>query len=209
MNPWFQIPSLKKFSLFILLFLALLIEFSLVYGFTNWMASQRTHLFPIYFEWETEIPFIPHMIYAYFSLNLLTLLTVFTLTEDELKRYARSMAWAIWIAGVIFLILPGKLGFQRPADVPGYENIFPWLYSLDRPHNLFPSLHITFSALSVLVMLSWKKSKAFSAFLILWFFLICLSVLLVHQHHFIDIVGGFVLAFVCYMKIYKRRKKKR
>src|SRR5438445_935024 len=68
---------------------------------------------------------------------------------------------------------------------------------MDSPFNLLPSLHA--ALLLLLVDLYARNLRGVFLFAaMLWFFLIGLSPLLTYQHHFIDIVGGFVLAGYCF-----------
>ena len=65
-----------------------------------------------------------------------------------------------------------------------------------RPYNLFPSLH---AALLVLLIDAYSRHLRGPVRLgvMFWFVLIGLSPLLTHQHHVIDILGGFALAAGC------------
>jgi membrane-associated phospholipid phosphatase len=71
---------------------------------------------------------------------------------------------------------------------------------MDAPYNLFPSLH---AALLLFLLDSYarKLRGLVRSAVMLWFVLIALSPLLTHQHHVIDILGGFALAAVCFLVI--------
>jgi membrane-associated phospholipid phosphatase len=195
-------PNTRKVVLFAGLSLALFVEFLLVYFPLNAFAASGRKLVRLYFDWELSIPFVPGMIYFYFSLNALTGLSLFRLDERGLRRYALAVGAAILFSGIFFLLFPAQLGFPWPKPVPGHEFFFEALYSVDKPHNLFPSLHITLSALSVRVMAE-SASRFFVGTLLAWLLLIGASVLLVHQHHVLDVLGGLVLAELCYRKFYR------
>jgi membrane-associated phospholipid phosphatase len=74
------------------------------------------------------------------------------------------------------------------------------LYSMDLPHNLMPSLHVSWSALFVISLRSaspaWLR-RAFEA----WFVALCTSVLLVHQHHVLDVAGGILVALAAKLAV--------
>lgn len=57
------------------------------------------------------------------------------------------------ISAIIFLLFPARLGFVRqlPAN-PLYHALFEQLFTLDRPHNLVPSLHVAWSCTAVLAV---------------------------------------------------------
>jgi membrane-associated phospholipid phosphatase len=108
------------------------------------------------------------------------------------------------IASFVFLLFPGELGFSRTDNISGYEFIYNVLHEIDHPHNLYPSLHITFSVLTAFAMIDQTKPKWFHLFLTLWILLICASVVLVHQHHLFDVLTGLILAYVAIKFVYRR-----
>ncbi|MBN8539813.1 MAG: phosphatase PAP2 family protein [Deltaproteobacteria bacterium] len=110
-----------------------------------------------------------------------------------MKAMGRDLILATGIAAVFFIAFPTELGFVRPTQFEAFENLFTFLYTLDRPHNLFPSLHVTFSAIGAFYI-GRNKPKWIQAGLFVWIILICFSVLLVWQHHVPDIILGLSLA---------------
>jgi hypothetical protein len=75
--------------------------------------------------------------------------------------------------------------------------LFGALRAFDQPHNLFPSLHITFCVLFADHYA--RHTRGWLRGLVpLWFTLIGISTLLTYQHHAIDILGGLLLAVVCF-----------
>ncbi|MGZ3790062.1 MAG: phosphatase PAP2 family protein [Bacteriovorax sp.] len=171
-----------------------------VYGFTNWLALQHHYHFQLWHHLELQIPFVPVMILAYVSLNLLMIVPAFILSIDELRALNIAMGWATVIAGLFFLLVPAPIGFVRANVVGDYSPFYQTLYSIDKTANTFPSLHITFSYLFVRILV--YSMKRHSYFYWTWFSLIACSVLLTHQHHLIDIMGGMLLAEFCFRKFY-------
>jgi membrane-associated phospholipid phosphatase len=184
--------------------LPLSLLFGVVYFGTNWITTRRADTRSLYLEWELAIPFVPSMIYVYASLLLLLLLPAFTLTRSQLIALARSLVAALFIAAAIYLLLPADLGFVRPDHVPGYNAVFQALFALEMPHNLVPSLHVATSALFIAVLYRGLSSAWIRGGLILWGLLLCASVLLVHQHHVLDVVSGLLLGYLCYRLVYRR-----
>ena len=180
------------------------ILFAAVYFCTNWITSRRISNYHLFFDWELAIPFVPAMIYVYASLLLLLLLPAFALTKHQLPALARATVIALFSAAVIYLLLPADLGFERPDYVPGYNAVFQALYALEMPHNLVPSLHIACSALFIAAIRKNTPSSWIRFGLILWAILICASVLLVHQHHVLDVISGLLLGLMTYRLVYLR-----
>jgi hypothetical protein len=180
------------------------IIFTVVYGQSNKLASVSDTLYPMYLDWELQIPLIPWMIYPYISLNLLFITAAFFLrTKESIKALCLSITWGAIIAGIIFYFFPGELGFKR-VEVPGYENIFNFMFAIDHPHNLFPSLHITYAWLVISAIKQNAYSKIVHFVMESWRILITLSVVLVHQHHLFDIFTGGILAHLLLKFIYQK-----
>lgn len=163
-----------------------------MYGFTNYRASGVSESYRFWMEWELLIPQWPPAIVVYSSILLLNLVPLFVLDEKGLKRLAQAFGGSILVAGLVFYFFPAPVAFAREVPEGLFGPLFQGLYSLDPPNNTFPSLHI---ALSFLVVRSCTaQNPKLKLSLNIWFALICLSVLLTHQHHVLDILGGWVLA---------------
>jgi hypothetical protein len=175
----------------------LTLVFLLTYGGSNWLATIRPTRFHIYSKWELAIPFLPWMIWAYLSLQVFFALPLFVLDSAGISRFGETLLIATLAAAVMHLIFPADLGWVRPAVVPGYP-VFARFFVLDRPHNLVPSLHVSYSALTCMV--SWNATERPWIRLVasLWLALLVCSVSLVHQHHLADIASGLALAAICY-----------
>ncbi len=178
----------------------LTVLFVLVYGTTNALAMKQVEVFHLWMPFELQIPLIPEFIFIYISLNILTLIPLFALSVSDLKNLGQSMGLAILLAGVIFYFVPAPIGFIRPLEVDRYNSIFQFIYRIDHTANTFPSLHVALSFLCVRFL-----ARLHRGFWI-WLFFICLSVLLTHQHHLIDIAGGLILGEICFRVFQGRRK---
>lgn len=189
--------SLKNNSLLYLkLALPLFLLFVVIYGGANWFNSLREDHFHLYFQRELAIPFIPEMILVYLSIQLLFILPVVHCSSLDMTVLAKRMAIAIILAGIIFVIFPTQPGFLRQDTTGSFQWLFATLYSLDKEHNLFPSLHITLSTLVVIAILKNVNSLLRFIYLV-WLLALFLSVLLVHQHHIPDIIAGLILTYIC------------
>lgn len=187
---------LARLGLYLRLVLLLDVLFVLVYGGLNWLTARRSDTHALYFDWERRMPFVPGMIVAYFSIVILFVLPLFLLDERAMRRLARRIALAIVLSGGVYLLLPAKLGFERPREVPGYAPIFRALHAVDLPHNLVPSLHIGYSALIVAALVATGLPRWADVALFAWLGLIAVAVVLVHQHHLADVAGGFAVAWI-------------
>jgi hypothetical protein len=193
-------PFRSRIGIYLRWSLALSLLFLLTYGSTNWLASTRATRFHLYFTWELTIPFVPWMVWVYLSLPLFLAMPLWALNSDGINRLGRAFVLATLYAALIHLAFPADPGWPRPTTVPGYP-IFERIYSLDRMHNLAPSLHIAYSTLAVLAIWHGTRRTPMRPISAVWFALLVSSVALIHQHHLLDIASGLTLAVVC-----RRRK---
>ncbi len=175
-----------------------------VYGGCNWMTAQRTDVGVWYYEWERLIPFWPLMIVPYLSIDAFFLVAPFLCRDrDELRVLSARIATAIVVAGICFAVFPLRFAFDRPAIDGWLGALFNGFTTLDRPYNLFPSLHIT---LAVILADTYARhtSGLLRIALLVWFALIGLSTVFTFQHHVVDLAGGLLLATIVHYLIRER-----
>ena len=189
-----------------LLFVKTALIYGIVYVGTNKINTARNDHFELFFDWELNIPLIPFFIIFYLITFPLALLPIKLLNYEEQVKASRSIILSTFIGGAIFLLIPTNLGFVRGAENLGIFNIaYKMLWFFDDPHNLFPSQHIAVSYL--LIMPCLKKINIFQkSLLVILFLLISFSIILVHQHHLLDLFAGFFLGVTCYYIINKYKK---
>lgn len=172
--------------------------FLLVYGGCNSIAAQRTDVGTWYFALDRQVPFVPWMIVPYLSIDAFFVLAPFLCRDrEDLNLYSRRVTMAIVVAGICFLLIPLRFAFDRPPANGWSGALLDAFASLDRPFNLFPSLHVTLAVLLADVFRRYTKG-AYRAVLSLWFVLVVLSTVFVYQHHLIDVAGGLVLASLAF-----------
>jgi protein-tyrosine phosphatase len=187
-----------KRSKALLVSVGLSILFLIVYGGCNWITARRANVGTFYFEWESNVPFVPFFILPYMSIDLFFIVAPFLCrTDRELSILAKRIAAAIIIAGICFLLFPLRFAFPRPHADGWPGALFDWFRGMDAPYNLLPSLHAAFTLILFNIYLRHTRGFVRVATMT-WFLLIALSPVLTYQHHLIDIMGGFVLAGYCF-----------
>ena len=178
------------------------VAFFSIYPLCNWFAAQRSEVYRFYFDAELNIPFVPEFFWIYMSLYLLFLLPPFFLNVLQLEMLGKRIVAGTLISGLLFLLFPSRLGYERMAPEGVYGELFGNLFAVDLPYNMAPSLHIVYSVFIVLAICraSGRKVRMVMA---TWLGLIALSTLLVHQHHMADIVSAWILTIWITSKLIK------
>lgn len=172
-----------------------LLAFGVLYPLVNWLTGVRATTFGLYLDAEKAIPFLPLWIWAYLSINLLFVLPPLVMRAADMPLLGRRMLAATFAGCLVFLLLPARLGFERvlpPAGV--YHAVFGGLFQADGPHNLVPSLHVTYASLCILGFQAAARRRTTRAAWGLWLAAIMASTVLVHQHHLLDVATGLLLA---------------
>jgi membrane-associated phospholipid phosphatase len=171
------------------------IAFFTVYPLCNWLTSKRDSTFDLFFSAELTIPFVPEFIWAYLSLYLLFIIPPFFLSRSRLEILGKQLLAATIFSGIIFLLFPATLGFERSIPLDSfYSALFDNLFAVDLPHNMVPSLHVAFSALILLTLAKHVEHISAKTVFRIWLVLICVSTILVHQHHMLDVATGLFVA---------------
>lgn len=191
MNSW---PDRQRCLHYLKLGSLLSVQFLLIYGGANLLSARRSDVHQIYFEWELAIPLLPSMVWVYASIVPLMLSPLFYLDTSQQNRLARQMALAMLIAGAVFLVFPGKVGYESTGILPV---AIAAIRSIDLPYNVFPSLHVALSSIILLHLYRIFDSRG-RVFLATWLIALIASVLFTHQHHIADVFGGLMLAGLCH-----------
>jgi membrane-associated phospholipid phosphatase len=175
------------------------ILFLIVYSGCNWITAHRANVPTFYFKWERAIPFVPFFILPYMSIDLFFIAAPFLCrTDRELVIFTKRIATAIIVAGICFLLFPLRFAFPRRQADGWLGAIFDWFRGMDAPFNLLPSLHAALMLILLDVYARHTRGLLRLA-IVVWFVLIALSPVLTYQHHLIDIVGGLILAALCFL----------
>lgn len=171
------------------------VAFFTIYPTCNWITSNRTIAFSLYLDSELDIPFIPQFVWIYLSMYVLFLTPPFYLNVSQLKVLGKQLVLSTIVSGCLFLLVPAKLGFARTLpDDPLYRQVFADMFAVDLPHNMVPALHVVFSALILFAILEGSQAAQLKLLWWSWLIVICVSTILVHQHHLIDVVSGLMVA---------------
>ncbi|WP_336219461.1 phosphatase PAP2 family protein [Citrobacter amalonaticus] len=185
-----------RLKYYLLWMLPVSVVFFGLYPIINIFTTTRSGTLALWLPEELLIPLIPAFIWVYLSMYLIIIVPLFFLNLREQKRLAIELMVVTIVGAIMFLLFPARLGFIRQLpDDPLYHAIFSHLLSLDRPHNLVPSLHVAWSWTAVRAI-SRKTRGWIPTVFWFWFIAIALSTLFVHQHHVLDVATGLLLSLV-------------
>ena len=166
---------------------------TLAYNGSRLITSGRPH-YSIALPIDGKIPFLPIFIVIYI-LAYVQWITGFIRTARESREVCYRMLTGEMIAKLIclicFLFLPTTL--TRPEIVGNglFEKLTRLIYRMDRPDNLFPSLHCLESWFCFRGTLARKgSSPAGKAVSLIFTLLVFASTVFVKQHVVLDIIGG-------------------
>lgn len=180
-------------------FLFMLGYFTAGYLVINWVSSRRITFYDVSFWFEEKIPFIPIFIFGYILVYLSIVLVYVTIKDiGDWRRTIVSFLLVTSLAYIIFLLFPVQMT-MRP-DLTGFGGISytvtRYYYIIDLPYNCFPSLHVIYPALAILI--SWRHYHTMRWIFVVMALIVAASVVLVKQHYLADVVAGFVNAVLCF-----------
>jgi membrane-associated phospholipid phosphatase len=161
----------------------------------------------VHFDSELRIPLIPAFTLVYMSIYALFAAAPFVLrSRRELKALANAQALAILIAGICFLLVPAQLAYAPATDsqLGMWKGIFNFASRLSLDYNLAPSLHVALSIICIEI-LAIHANFGGKCLLRAWGFLIAAATLIIHRHHVVDAVTGYLLALAIVRLVSRRQ----
>ena len=165
---------------------------------------------------DQYIPFCELFIIPYFLwfIYMAYGITYLILQERGLEYYrlAGALSFGMTLFIIICIVWPNRIAI-RP-DTFARDNVFThmvqYLYSIDTPTNVLPSIHV-FNSITVHISLCRTKRYQEHKYLIVLSFifttLIVLSTMFLKQHTIIDVLAGMILIGVLYPFIYGKHDK--
>lgn len=142
------------------------------------------------------IPLVPSFIIIYFFAYIQWIFSYIYHSRESVSlccRFTTAAVIAKLICAVIFAVLPTAI--VRP-EITGngiFDYAMRFLYTIDKPINLFPSIHCLESYLCFRTAMMMKnKNKAYIILQGITAVLVCASTVFTKQHFFIDIPAGIL-----------------
>ena len=155
---------------------------------------------------DDMIPFLNIFVVPYITYYFVFFIPAVYIYKNKkwFRPFAHSFLFVI-VAGFLTQLL-FQTTFTRPIIVQDsvLNSIIYFIYSVDKPLNLFPSFHVAITGLVNLALLDIDRRKGL--YLLPLSILIIISTLLIKQHVILDIVGGLILAFAGYFLVFRKIK---
>jgi membrane-associated phospholipid phosphatase len=197
-EPFWRWPSAEMWRWTFVVGARFSLWFALIYAGAWYITDLRTLRVPVHMEWEQNIPFWPASVIVYESMLIIFATPPFILrTPRELQSLGLTLSVVVLIAGIGFLLFPAESGY---APIPEDLGIWTWpvqtAMTLNlRTYNMAPSLHVALSVTCVAANANHARATG-KTLLWLWALAIALSTLLLHQHHVVDVVTGWLLGWL-------------
>ena len=173
----------------------LVIDLSVFYGTRPILPYLPTH--DLSLPADAKIPFLPPWVIIYFLSFLSWIISiVWILSESKAHAYRMCGVYTIImiLSLIFFLVYPATV--QRP-EITGdglFDNLMRFLYWVDSPTNICPSLHVILSYICWRGTMGCRKiPKWYQWFNLIFLILVCFCILFVKQHVLVDIVAAVVL----------------
>ena len=164
--------------------------------------TQNSHHYTLSLPVEAAIPFLPWTITIYVGCFLFWLILyrlIARLPRQEADRFFCANLLGKGLSFIVFVLFPTTMSRPEVNGMTVWDTFIRFLYWIDAPDNLFPSLHCMLAWLCWIgvrgnkqVPLPWRISALIMAALV------CLSTLTTRQHVVLDVFGGILLSKFCY-----------
>lgn len=191
------IPSYAFFSL-----IMCFVVNCLVYWVTQRLAGGMYH-YDLTNSFDRAVPFMPQWVVIYILSYPFWVISYAITSKKTSKEFWYRFAFADMLArvvcGIIFVAFPTTN--IRP-DIVGtglMDLAMKFIYYMDVPYNLFPSIHCLASLMCYLGIRKCQDvPKWYKGFTLLFAVLIFASTQFTKQHYIVDVIGGVAIALICF-----------
>lgn len=172
-----------------------------VYLGTEWITGDRKH-YDLTLAVDQRIPVIPAFTVIYIGCYLFWIVNYLLIArqgKEHCMRFVTADLLSRLVCGVIYLLLPTMNVRPQLSGTDIWTEMLRWVYKLDAPTRLFPSIHCLVSWFCYIGIRGRRcVPKGYRLFSCLFALLVCLSTLVTKQHYLVDVLGGILLAEATY-----------
>ncbi len=164
--------------------------------------AQSWHHYDMTTSIDRLVPFLPWTTSIYFGCYLFWCINYFLCAvqeKSECDRFFCADTLAKGICFLLFLLIPATNIRPEIIGETVWDTLMKLLHRLDAADNLFPSIHCLVSWFCWIGVRKRKDiSTLYRHFSLAMAVAVCISTLTTRQHVIADVVGGILLAEVCY-----------
>lgn len=183
-----------------------LIYFALYFITENLIPVSACHV--VHSAVDDIIPFNEYFLIFYCSWYALIVISLGYFLLYDIRRFKELQVFIMItqaVAMAVYIIYP-SVQMLRP-DVMPHDNflcgLMSFIYMFDTPTGVCPSLHVAYSLGIATVWCKYERApKWWKAVVVVQVFMICLSVMFVKQHSFIDVMAAIPLGILAYILVY-------
>ena len=173
-------------------------------------SEAKTHL--IHSLVDDKIPFceyfiIPYVIWYFFLLGTVLYFTFACGSNKEYYQFLGTLGVGMTLFLIISYVYPNGQNLRPELTGDGvFIQAVQFLYKIDTPTNIFPSMHVfnaTASCVALLQNRQCRKHKIFSGGILVLTISIILSTMFLKQHSVADVLTALILNIVCYQVFYR------
>lgn len=146
---------------------------------------------------DKEIPMMPVFMYVYIGAFVQWVVGFVTCVREDKEfcyRFMSAELCAKILALICFLLIPSTIARPEISGGSAADVLTRFVYSIDAPVNLFPSIHVLESWFCLRAAFRQKKTgKIYPWVTGIMTVLVAASVVLVKQHVCVDIIGGIAV----------------
>ncbi len=163
---------------------------------------------------DDKIPFcpyfiIPYVLWYFFLIGTVIYFAVSCPSKKEYYQYLGTLGVGMTLFLLISYVYPNGQQLRTDLSAAGdsvFISAIRFLYKIDTPTNIFPSMHVfnaTASCIALYQNERCRKNKVFTAGQIVLTVSIVLSTMFLKQHSVEDVMTALILNILCYQLFYK------
>lgn len=150
---------------------------------------------------DQMVPLVPEWMYIYFGCYLfwvVNYIMVARIHKDELDEFYRFVTTDMMsriVCGIFFFLMPTTNIRPEVVGDTFADTLLRFLYSVDQPTNLFPSIHCLVSWMCYIGIRGNKKvPRWYRGFSCVFALLVVISTQTTKQHYIADAIAGLLIA---------------
>ena len=183
-----------------------LIYFALYFITENLIPVSACHV--VHSAVDDMIPFNEYFLIFYCSWYALIVVSLGYFLLYDIQKFKELQVFIMItqaVAMAVYIIYP-SVQMMRPDVMPNSNflcDLMSFIYAFDTPTGVCPSLHVAYSLGIGTVWCKYARApKWWKAVVVIQVILICLSVMFVKQHSFIDVMAAIPLGILAYILVY-------